>query len=133
MSYKIGRRVKLENLGTEIAKILASYDKNLQQEEINIMRRVCSAGAATVRDESMRITAKYAKGWAYKTEEDRLQVRGYIYHREAPGLPHLLEFGHAQPNGGRVAGRPHVSTAQTTIEENFIDSTERGIGLIGVD
>lgn len=128
---KIKRTIKVENLTSEIQKIMKKYDEDLRQESINVMRRVCSAGAAAVRDNSAAIiNNRYAQGWGYKVEEGRLQIVGYIYHKQTPGLPHLLEHGHAMPNGGRVAGRPHVAPVAETIERSFFDTTVRGIGNI---
>lgn len=127
------KKIRVDQLEAEINKIFKKYDEDLRLQEINVMRKVCSAGAAAVRDSASNvITARYAKGWGYRTEEDRFTVRGWIYHQEAPGLPHLLEHGHAMPNGGRVEGRPHIAPVANEVERDFIDLTLRGIGEIGV-
>lgn len=127
------KRITIDQLGAEIAKTLEEYDKDLRLQEINIVRKVCSSGAAAVRDSSANtITPRYARGWGYKTEQDRFQIRGYIYHQQAPGLPHLLEHGHAMPNGGRVAGRPHIAPVADELEKEFFDETVRGLGEVGV-
>lgn len=127
------KRIKLEQLGDELQKIYEKYDNDLRLETINVMRRVCSAGAAAARDSSANvITARYARGWGYRTEENRWQIQGWVYHQQAPGLPHLLEHGHAMPNGGRVAGRPHIAPVAEKLEEKFVDETVRGIGEASV-
>lgn len=127
------KRITMDQLAGEIAKTLEEYDKDLRLQEINIMRKICSSGAAAVRDSSAStITPRYARGWGYKTEQDRFQIRGFIYHQQAPGLPHLLEHGHAMPQGGRVAGRPHIAPVADKLEEEFVDATVRGLGEVGV-
>lgn len=127
------KRIRLDQLGTELEKTFKKFDEDLRLENINVMRRVCSNGAAAVRDSSASvITPRYARGWGYKTEQDRFQVRGWIYHQQAPGLPHLLEHGHAMPQGGRVAGRPHIAPVADELEQKFVDETIRGIGEVSV-
>lgn len=127
------KRIKLEQLGDEIAKIYKKYDEDLRQQEINIMRKVASAGAAAARDSASNvINARYGRGWGYKTEQDRFQIRGYIYHQQTPGLPHLLEHGHAMPQGGRSQAKPHISPIVSELERKFVDETVRGIGETGV-
>ena len=60
----------------------------------------------------------YARGWTSQTETGRLSSQGVIYNR-LPGLPHLLEHGHAKRGGGRVAGRPHISKVEQEMIKEF--------------
>ena len=46
----------------------------------------------------------------YRALRKKGSVEGHIYSRK-PGLPHLLEKGHAKIGGGRTAAKPHVKPA----------------------
>ena len=58
-----------------------------------------------------------------------LQAKGYpVYdcdsrtkglYATVPGLPHLLEYGHAKRGGGRVPGRAHIKPVEDKITKDF--------------
>ncbi len=53
---------------------------------------------------------RYAKAVTYRTLRQRHGVEGHIFSRK-PGLPHLLEKGHAKIGGGHTSAYPHVKPA----------------------
>ena len=65
-------------------------------------------------------TGKYAEGWTSRVETDRLSATGTIYTGKLPGLPHLLEHGHAKRGGGRVPGRVHIAPVEKILESAFM-------------
>lgn len=122
------RTITVDQLESAIEKILKDYDKDLRMTEENVMRRVVQNGAAAVRGSAQSaVNGRYARGWGSKTVTTRFGVEGVIYHKQTPGLPHLLEFGHAMPQGGRSKAKPHVQTVEQEIYRDFIDTTKRGI------
>lgn len=122
------RTITIDQLESAIDKILKDYDKDLRMTEENVMRRVVQKGAAAVRGSAQTaVNGRYARGWGSKTVTTRFGVEGVIYHKQTPGLPHLLEFGHAMPQGGRSKAKPHVETVEQEIYRDFIDTTKRGI------
>ena len=59
---------------------------------------------------------KYAKSWRKKRDQS-LRGKWYmsmtVYSKDPEyRLTHLLEFGHAKVNGGRVEGMPHIRKAE---------------------
>lgn len=53
---------------------------------------------------------KYGRYVTYRSLRKKHGVEGHIYSRK-PGLPHLLEKGHAKIGGGRTRAYPHVKPA----------------------
>ena len=122
------RKITIDQLESAIKKILKDYDKDLRLTEENVMRRVCQNGAAAVRGSAQEVIGgRYSRGWGSKVVTTRFGIEGVIYHKQTPGLPHLLEFGHAMPQGGRSRAKPHVQPVEQEIYRDFIDTTKRGI------
>lgn len=84
-------------------------------------------------------------GQRYSTGEYAASIRGHVIDRSEehpageigsptlPGLPHLLEFGHAKVGGGRVNGIEHVKPAADEAFEDAFAAAEKKIeeGLRG--
>jgi hypothetical protein len=78
-------------------------------------------------------TGKYKKSWRVKIEENRLTTTATIYN-SMPGLPHLLEFGHALVRGGRKIGDvkefEHISPINDKVQEQVMKKIEEKINDI---
>lgn len=67
-------------------------------------------------------SGEYRKGWSTKAEAATLGIQKQIvYNKKHYRLTHLLEYGHAKPNGGRVRAFPHIAT----VEEGLADKVEK--------
>lgn len=70
----------------------------------------------------------YRKSWTSKNTSGRLKVEAIAYSKNRYQLTHLLEFGHVTRNGGRTQAKPHIATAQTQIDEEFIAKLKQELG-----
>ena len=120
------KKVTLENLGDAISDILQEYAGDISRNIPEITERVGKEGVKAVRNNArskFKGTGKYARGWAADVEHKRLSTTVTIYNRTLPGLPHLLEHGHANRNGGRTSGRVHIAP----VEEKLVKKYEKEI------
>ena len=83
------------------------------------------------RSHGKRTSGDYAKGWKQK----RQNVGANRYSRIAYNYPHyrlthLLEYGHALPQGGRAKAEPHIAQAEQNAIRAFEQKVKRGIEQI---
>lgn len=116
-------KVTLENLQSEIEKILEDYSDDVSDNLDIITRKIGQKGVQALKNQSKSSfggTGNYAKGWTSRTTKGRLYTTVTIYNK-TPGLPHLLEHGHAVVAGGRVAGQYGGVEHIAPVEEELIE------------
>lgn len=123
------KKVSLENLGKEIDKIFEEYKGDIESNLDEITKKVGKKGAQALKNESLaafpdskKHKKRYGSTWTSRADKERLYTTVTIYNSQ-PGLPHLLEYGHASRNGGRVEGREHISS----VEESLVFEFEREV------
>lgn len=125
----MGKKVSLENLDSEIKKILDEYGDEVNQNLDIITKRIGQKGAQALKNESLskfpnskKHKQRYGQTWTYEVEKKRLYTAVTIYNKQA-GLPHLLENGHALVAGGRslgqVPGYEHIAPVADRLEQEY--------------
>ena len=123
----MAKRIPIDRLSAEVEKILNEYGENVQQNLGDIVKAMSKKGAQALRSQSKATFngKDYSKGWTSQEETGRLSAQGTIYNKDLPGLPHLLEHGHALRRGGRsigkgsVDGREHIKTVEDALIKEF--------------
>ena len=122
----MAKTVPMDRLADEIQSILKEYQDDVVKDTDTAIRKTAQAGARTLRAESkakFNGSGRYAKGWKVKVEKKRLGTEAIIHNASVPGLPHLLEKGHANRGGGRtyppVPGRAHIAPVEEKIVRDF--------------
>ena len=126
----MAQKTPADKLAASINKILADYRDGVIQDVNTLAKKFAQKGAASLRSASASAaggTGKYAKGWTSRTDAGRLSVTATIYNKDAPGLPHLLENGHAKRGGGRVPGRPHIAPVEEQLAEEYYKAVKESI------
>ena len=125
----MAKEITPEMFAASIQGILAEYEGDLQKNLTEATRKVAKAGAKAVKSAARSKvggTGKYASGWTSQVEVARLYTEGVIYNK-TPGLPHLLEHGHANRNGGRTPGRPHIAPVEEQVVKEFESEVKSGL------
>lgn len=115
-----------DKFAAAIQKLLKEYQEDTTKNINQLAKKFAQKGAKEVKSASGQFggSGNYASGWTSKFEEGRLSAQGIIYNQKTPGLPHLLENGHAKRTGGRVAGRSHIAPVEEKLVTEFMKAVE---------
>lgn len=122
-------KTTVDTLAVDIQKILDEYGEEVTNLSKETVKKVAQKGVQALKSNSGIFggSGKYASGWTSKVEEGRLNTTATLYNGKTPGLPHLLEFGHAKRGGGRVSGRTHIAPVEQELERIFTQELEAGL------
>ena len=118
----MAKGITIDKLSAEVDKILEKYGNDVQENLGDIVKDITKKVARTLQGESSSAvggTGKYAAGWTSQAETGRVSAQGTIYNGRLPGLPHLLEHGHANRGGGRTPGRVHIAPVEEQLIKEF--------------
>ena len=122
-------KAKLTDLDKAVNEILTEYAGHMT-EGMKIAVRTISENAKEETKAGSpvgkgRKAGKYRKGWAVRTEEERLSAESIVHNRTDYQLAHLLEKGHATRNGGRTKAIPHIEPAEQKAIKELQKAVER--------
>lgn len=114
----------IDRLGAEIESILNEYELDVNKELGAAVKAAGAAGVKALRA-SARSTFKshsdkpYAKSWRVENENVGAGLIVATIYSTKPGLPHLLEYGHANRGGGRTSGKEHIKSVEDALVRDF--------------
>ena len=104
---------KSNSFAVEIMTALEEYRDDVGEAMEKVLPEVAKEAANMVKSGAPGRTGKYASGWRSKVEQSSVvSIDAVVFNAKTPGLPHLLEFGHAKRNGGRTAAIPHIKPVE---------------------
>lgn len=126
----MGQRVNADAISGAISKILDEYGEQASDAIREVTPKVARKAAKQLRSKKSfaaggHPTGKYAGGWKVKVEEHQLSTDAIVYNGSEPGLPHLLEFGHANRGGGRTPAYPHIAEVEQEAVKEFEDEIRK--------
>lgn len=120
-------KVTPEKLGQALTDIIEKYEDDLVNCMDDVVREAGRKTAAAVRTSAKNVVKgpKYPSSWAF-TVQGRLNPTAVIYSK-VPGLPHLIEHGHATRKGGRTKAKPHIAPVEKVAVEEFVRDMQKRI------
>lgn len=122
-------RSTVDTLAADIQDILREYGEDVDKLTVETVKKIGQKGVQALRSNSSVFggTGRYAKGWKSKVEVGRMGAKATLYNASVPGLPHLLENGHAKRGGGRVPGRVHIKPVEDELIKTFESDLKEAI------
>jgi len=105
--------IKINDLANVIMKGLEDYAELAAEEMKEAVKHASSTVRKEIKANAPVDTGKYAKSWSAKKVRETSQTLTMVVHsKNRYQLAHLLEYGHAKRNGGRVEGKAHIAPAE---------------------
>ena len=104
--------VKIDNLADVILQELQAYSDDVAAGLKKEVKAVAKACVAEIQSKAPVDTGEYREGWqAKRSYESNDDIRMTVHNKTHPQRGHLLEDGHANVDGGRTPGTPHINPA----------------------
>ncbi len=129
----MAKKTAIEGLQDAIQGTLNDYADWCGDMLSSVIDEIAVDGAKALRKTSKEAfpngTGDYAKSWTVEKgakKHRQIKASATIY-STMPGLPHLLENGHAKRGGGRVEGRAHIAPVEAELINAYKKAVERNI------
>lgn len=120
-----------DQFASAINDVLAEYkgliDEDVQTATKKVAKETANRTKANAQTAGFGGTGQYAKNWTSKYKAQKGGAEATVYNKETYRLTHLLEFGHAKVNGGRVRAFPHIGKAEQWAISEYTKALEEAI------
>lgn len=119
------------DLSAAVDGILEQYGEEVDGVISDSIKEVSTKAAQKLHDvrefsEKGHPTGAYSADWTFEfVPSGRFKTTSTIHNADHYQLAHLLEFGHANRNGGRTPGYPHIGKVNTWAEDEVVQEIER--------
>ena len=104
--------VSVDGLADAIMDALQEFETEATEAVKESVVSAADACLASVKANSPKDSGDYQKGWRVKeVYEGEHDMRIRVYNKDHYQRTHLLEDGHANVDGGRTEGKPHIGPA----------------------
>jgi hypothetical protein len=103
----------------QVMDALKEYNEQVNNAMKEVLPGVAKEAAKMVQGASPG-SGRYASGWRAKVMPSTLGIEAVVYNGKTPGLPHLLEKGHAKRGGGRVGAIVHITPVEQWVKAEAV-------------
>lgn len=120
----MAQTIQPAELASAINQILDEYQEDVDEVVTKSITEVAKDAAKELKSAgSFGGTGKFKKSWSVKIDKKRIYTEATVYNKK-PGLTHLLEFGHAKQNGGRVDGFNFIAPVNEKVQTEVVKKIE---------
>lgn len=120
--------ISVDDLSQAIMKELNAYSQEAADIIKDSARQVAEECRKEIKENSPTRSKKYKRGWrATVVYEDRSIIRVVVHNKTRANLTHLLEYGHAKSDGGRVERKAHIKPAEQKAVNRFMKVVEEAL------
>ena len=120
--------VNIKDMADVIMQGLNEYAELATEDMKEAVKHASATVRKDIRANAPADTGKYAKSWtAQKVRETSQTLTMVVHSRNRYQLAHLLEYGHAKRNGGRVEGKAHIAPAEQHGIRQLQEEIERAL------
>lgn len=105
----------MKDLSIAVSEILSKYSDVVGEALELTIEKVAKEAKKDISAKAPG-SGKYAKSWKARNTGTRTAPE-YTVYSDLPGLPHLLEHGHAKRGGGRTRAFPHIAPVEESIPQ----------------
>lgn len=114
-------RTAVNNFATHCSKLKPEIEGSALDD-------VAQEGVDELQQSSPKLTGSYRRGWRKKqTYADTRTKRNTVFNKTDYQITHLLEYGHASRNGGRVKPRVHIKSVEEKMVTELQERIEKAV------
>ena len=105
--------VSIDRMADEIMRGLNEYAELATEDMKEAVKSASKKVQKDIKANAPKDTGAYQKSWTTKkVSETSNKLHMVVHSKNRYQLAHLLEYGHAKRNGGRVDGKAHIAPAE---------------------
>lgn len=120
------RKATADNFAQAVEAVLNEYKDQVGDVLEDVIKAVGKEAAKDVTRNAPTLSGEYARSWRSEDTGTRLGPEATVYSTK-PGLPHLLENGHALRGGGRSRAIPHISQVEEALPQMLEERIKRAL------